>query len=60
VPTSSGKDVDDAAFDHICSKLASRFIPYITSYGILKYAIPSTSLLTLVCVMQVNLLKPGN
>lgn len=40
VPAGSGPDVDDAAFDHICSKLAARFIPYITSHGILKYAPP--------------------
>lgn len=36
VPSGTGTDVDDAAFDHICTKLASRFIPYITSHGILK------------------------
>lgn len=29
-------DEDDAAFDHICSKLVSRFVPYLITNGILK------------------------
>lgn len=29
-------DDDDAAFDHICSKLVSRFVPYLINNGILK------------------------
>lgn len=32
----TGED-DDAAFDHICSKLVSRFVPYLINNGILKY-----------------------
>lgn len=31
----TGED-DDAAFDHICSKLVSRFVPYLIGNGILK------------------------
>lgn len=31
----TGED-DDAAFDHICSKLVSRFVPFLIGNGILK------------------------
>jgi hypothetical protein len=54
VPATSGKEVDDAAFDHICSKLASRFIPYITSHGILKYALQAELSFDGCCVIDIE------